>query len=62
MAYGSIYPISDWGLGACNDFGWGIVYKQFVDCTPTPFFEIIAENDDFLLTESNNEFLITETQ
>lgn len=57
-----IYDKTWWGLGACNNVGWGSVYKPFVDCTPTPFFEIIAENGDFLLTEANNEFLITETQ
>ena len=50
------------GFGACNDIGWGSVYKPFVDCTPTLLFEIIAEDGDFLLSEANNEFLITETQ
>ena len=57
-----IYYKTWWGFGACNDIGWGSVYKPFVDCTPTLLFEIIAENGDFLLSEVNNEFLITETQ
>ena len=30
--------------------------------TPTVLFEILAENGDYLLTESNNEFLVTEFQ
>jgi hypothetical protein len=29
---------------------------------PPPLFEILAENGDLLLSESNNEFLITENQ
>jgi len=57
-----IYYKTWWGFGACNDIGWGSVYKPFVDCTPTLLFEIIAEDGDFLLSEANNEFLITETQ
>ncbi len=65
--FGSYYitPTSEtwWGDGVCdNTVNWGLVYKPYVDCTPTPFFEIIAENGDFLFTEANNEFLITETQ
>ena len=57
-----IYSSSWWGLGACNDTGWGIVYKPYVDCTPTPLFEIISEDGEFLLSENTNEFLITEYQ
>ena len=57
-----IYDKTWWGLGACNNVGWGSVYKPFVDCTPTSFFEIIAENGDFLTTQDTKEFLITETQ
>ena len=57
-----IYYKTWWGFGACNDIGWGSVYKPFVDCTPTLEFEIIAENGDFLLSENNNDFLITEAQ
>jgi len=57
-----IYDKTWWGLGACNNVGWGSVYKPFVDCTPTLLFEIIAENGDFLLSENNNDFLITEAQ
>jgi hypothetical protein len=30
--------------------------------TPTVFFEILAENGDYLLTETNKEFLVTEFQ
>ena len=64
--WGSIYitPTGTtwWGDGVCdNKVSWGIVYKPYVDCTPD--FEIIAENGvDYLLTEANNEFLITEFQ
>jgi len=57
-----IYYKTWWGFGACNDIGWGSVYKPFVDCTPTLLFEIIAEDGAFLLSEANNQFLITETQ
>ncbi len=62
MSPAEIYYKTWWGIGACNNIGWGIVYKPYVDCTPTLQFEIIAENGDFLLTESNNEFIITEFQ
>ena len=27
-----IYDISLWGRGACNDIGWGIIYKPFSNC------------------------------
>ena len=30
--------------------------------TPTVFFEILAENGDYLLTETNDNYLITEFQ
>lgn len=49
-----IYSSSNWGSGVCdNDISWGIVYKPFANCSPTPFFEVLAENGDFLLTEQN---------
>jgi hypothetical protein len=53
-----------WGDAVCtNTVNWGLVYKPYVDCTPTLLYEIIAENGvDYLLTEANNEFLVTEFQ
>jgi len=27
-----IYSSSWWGIGPCNEVGWGIVYKQYADC------------------------------
>ena len=27
-----IYDKSWWGVGPCNDIGWGIVYKPYADC------------------------------
>ena len=31
-----IYSSSWWGIGACNEVGWGIVYKQYAGCGPVP--------------------------
>ena len=47
--WGSIYikPTGTtwWGNGVCdNTVNWGLVYKPYVDCTPTLLYEIIAEN------------------
>ena len=65
--WGSIYikPTGTtwWGDGVCdNTVNWGLVYKPYVDCTPTLLYEILAENGDYLLTETNNSFLVTEFQ
>ncbi len=58
MAYGKIYETTYWGDGALdNNIGWGSAYKNLID--PTPFFELLAENGDYLLTE-NNINIITE--
>lgn len=58
MAYGKIYETTYWGTGALdNNIGWGGIYKNLID--PTPFFELLAENGDYLLTE-NNINIITE--
>ena len=27
-----IYSSSWWGIGACNEVGWGIVYKEYAGC------------------------------
>ena len=27
-----IYSSSWWGIGPCNDVGWGIIYKQYAGC------------------------------
>ena len=35
MSPAEIYYKTWWGIGACNNIGWGIVYKPFVDCTPS---------------------------
>ena len=60
MAFGKIYETTYWGNGVCdNDIDWGIVYKPLTDCTPTPFFEVLAEDGAFLQTEQN-EFIIIE--
>ena len=31
-----IYSSSWWGIGPCNEVGWGIVYKQYANCGPVP--------------------------
>ena len=31
-----IYSSSWWGVGPCNDVGWGIVYKQYANCGVVP--------------------------
>ena len=36
-----IYSSSWWGIGPCNEVGWGIVYKQYAGCGPVPV--IIAD-------------------
>lgn len=51
MGYGSIYATSYWGLPSEN--GWGGIYYNDANPSPTPFFEVLAENGDFLLTEQN---------
>ena len=49
--YGKIYDSTWWGVGVCdNTINWGQIYKSLVDCTPTPLFEILAENGDSLIT------------
>lgn len=58
MAFGKIYDTTYWGNGVLdNTIGWGIIYRDLVD--PTTFFEILAENGDYLQTE-NNEYIIIE--
>ena len=62
MAFGKIYDTTYWGDGVCdNTINWGQIYKALVDCTPTPLFEILAENGDFLITESATvTYIVTE--
>ncbi len=31
-----IYSSSWWGVGPCNDVGWGIIYKQYTPCGVIP--------------------------
>ena len=60
--YGKIYDSTWWGVGVCdNTINWGQIYKSLVECTPTPLFEILAENGDFLITESATlTYIVTE--
>jgi len=51
MGWGSIYVKTDWGLVQEN--GWGGDYYNYKFPDPTPFFELLAENGDYLLTENN---------
>jgi len=54
MGDGLIYTSTWWGDGVCdNTVEWGSVYKSIAGCSPTPFFEVLAENGDFLLTEQD---------
>ena len=51
MSWGKIYDTTYWGLPEEN--GWGGIYYDDAYPSPTPFFEVLAENGDFLLTEQN---------
>jgi len=57
MNWGKIYETTWWGNPTVS--GWGSIYYPYTDPTPTPFFEILAENGDFLQTEQN-EYIIIE--
>ena len=32
-----IYSKSWWGVGACNNIGWGIIYKAYAGCLSSNF-------------------------
>ena len=57
MSWGKIYETTWWGNPTVS--GWGSIYYPYTDPTPTPLFEVVAENGDFLQTEQN-EYIIIE--
>lgn len=57
MAYGKIYETTWWGLP--TETGWGSIYYDEANPSPTPFFEVLAENGDYIITEIN-EYVIIE--
>jgi len=60
--YGKIYDSTWCGVSVCdNTINWGKIYKALVDCTPTPLFEILTEDGNYLITEGTTvEYLVTE--
>lgn len=62
MSWGKIYDSTWWGDGVCdNNIDWGQIYKALVDCTPTPLFEILTEDGNYLITEGATlEYIVTE--
>jgi hypothetical protein len=57
MSWGKIYDVTWWGNP--KQTGWGEIYYPYTDPTPTPFFEVLAEDGAFLQTEQN-EYIIIE--
>lgn len=57
MSWGKIYDTSWWGNPTEN--GWGNIYWNYANPSPTPFFEVLAENGDYVITEQN-EYIIIE--
>jgi hypothetical protein len=57
MSWGKIYDTSWWGSPTEND--WGNSYYDYANPSPTPFFEVLAENGDYVITEQN-EYVIIE--
>ena len=57
MSWGKIYDTSWWGNPIEN--GWGGIYYDDANPSPTPFFEVLAENGDYVITEQN-EYVIIE--
>lgn len=57
MSYGSIYTSTWWGYVEEN--GYGGIYYDDANPSPTPFFEVLAENGDYVITEQN-EYVIIE--
>ncbi len=51
MSWGKIYDTTYWGLP--EEDGWGGIYYDDANPSPTPFFEVLAENGDYLLTEQD---------
>lgn len=57
MSWGKIYETTDWGYVEEN--GWGAIYYNEANPSPTPFFELLTEAGDYVITEQN-EYIIIE--
>tara|TARA_R100001377_G_C3185415_1_gene108341 strand:- start:553 stop:1530 length:978 start_codon:yes stop_codon:yes gene_type:complete len=58
MIGSDIYNKSFWGKGACNDIGWGIIYKPFSGCTPAETRFVISVKTDNVGTSNDDQFTL----
>jgi len=58
MIGSDIYNKSFWGKGACNDIGWGIIYKPFSGCTPAETRFVISIKTDNTGTSNDDQFTL----
>lgn len=58
MIGSDIYNKSFWGKGACNDIGWGIIYKPFSGCTPAETRFVISIKTDNIGTSNDDQFTL----
>jgi surface protein len=58
MIGSDIYNKSFWGKGACNDIGWGIIYKPFSGCTPAETRFVISVKTDNIGTSNDDQFTL----
>ena len=58
MIGSDIYNKSFWGKGACNDIGWGIIYKPFSGCTPLETRFVISVKTDNTGTSNDDQFTL----